>query len=134
MRNQHLNYLKTILNEEDGFLQQNNEISNVIYINLTPHDINLNNGTIYKASGKIARVSSSFTDFDENQICEQKFGAVQDLPSYNKAENIFYIVSALVLSAVKNRQDVIAPATGHPDCKRNDKGHILSVPGFVRNI
>ena len=29
------------------------------------------------------------------------------------------------------RKDLIAPATGHPDCKR-ENGFIVSVPGFVR--
>jgi hypothetical protein len=37
----------------------------------------------------------------------------------------------LVAQAAK-RQDVVSPATGHHDCVRNDKGHIVSVPGFVR--
>jgi hypothetical protein len=37
-----------------------------------------------------------------------------------------------VLSACDDRDDVVAPATGHPDTMRNDKGHIISVPGFVR--
>ena len=31
----------------------------------------------------------------------------------------------------KSRTDVVAPATGHPDCIRKD-GFIVSVPGFVR--
>ena len=31
----------------------------------------------------------------------------------------------------KGRTDVVAPATGHPDCIRKD-GFIVSVPGFVR--
>ena len=34
-------------------------------------------------------------------------------------------------SAAK-RADVVSPATGHPDTVRNEKGHIVSVPGFVR--
>jgi hypothetical protein len=47
---------------------------------------------------------------------------------------VLYIVSALVLTAAKAavRTDCVAPATGHPDCVRNDKGFIVSVPGFVR--
>lgn len=48
-------------------------------------------------------------------------------------EGTVYIVSALVLAAAKEkgRTDVVAPATGHPDCVRKD-GFIVSVPGFVR--
>ena len=40
------------------------------------------------------------------------------------------IVSAMVLSA-SDRTDLVAPATGHPDTIRNDKGQIISVPGFI---
>ena len=54
---------------------------------------------------------------------------VQNLPE--PAENILYIVSALVLAASK-RADLVAPATGHPEAVRNEKGQIVSVPGFVR--
>jgi hypothetical protein len=41
-------------------------------------------------------------------------------------------VSAVVLAAVgQSRPDVVAPATGHPQCVR-ENGLIQSVPGFVR--
>lgn len=101
------------------------------YINCTPHAIILNDGTSFEPSGKIARVSVEFTDFDENHVCEQKYGDVIDLPE-PKNDNV-YIVSALVLSALNGvRRDVVAPATGHKSCVRNDKGQILSVPGFVK--
>ena len=44
-----------------------------------------------------------------------------------------YIVSALVLSALAgNREDVVAPATGHPETIRQD-GKIVSVPGLSGN-
>lgn len=33
------------------------------FINLTPHDIKLNDGTIYPATGKIARVENTFSNF-----------------------------------------------------------------------
>lgn len=48
-------------------------------------------------------------------------------------EGTIYIVSALVLAAAKEkgRTDVVAPATGHPDCVRENR-FIVSVPGFVR--
>lgn len=37
----------------------------------------------------------------------------------------------LAAAKEKGRTDVVAPATGHPDCIRKD-GFIVSVPGFVR--
>lgn len=99
--------------------------------NLTPHAIVLNDGTTFPASGIIARVSVSFSEFNSDGICEQVFGEIQDLPQ--SEEGTAYIVSGLVLSALKGtRSDVVAPATGHPLVVRNDKNQIASVPGFVK--
>mgnify|MGYP006914491380 FL=1 len=98
--------------------------------NFTPHDIILNSGEVFKSEG-IARVSASHTAFDENRICSQTFGEVYGLPE--KQENTFIIVSALVLQAI-DRDDLVAPATGHPECVRDERGQIISVPGFVKNV
>ena len=115
----------------------------------------------FPASGEVARVSVKFEEIDPcpfggglcdycNTECHsnaimapsdmggqsipeyrQVFGAVEGLPE--PQPGTLYIVSAMVLSALAgSRSDVVAPATGHPACVRNDKGHILSVPGFVR--
>lgn len=104
------------------------------FVNLTPHAINLNNGTKFQPSGLIARVSAGYSDFDDDLICRQSYGDITGIPE--QQDNVLFIVSALVLSAVKinypNRDDFVAPATGHPDCKRNEAGQIVSVPGFVR--
>ena len=103
-----------------------------MFINLTPHDIVLNNGTIIKkeADTPIARVSSCYTEFDGNGICKVQFGEVENLPE--PQEGVFYIVSAMVMARVPHRTDVVAPATGHPDCIR-ENGRIVSVPGFIGN-
>jgi len=103
-------------------------------VNLTPHAIVLNTGEVFEPSGKVARVSSSFEDsgLDVNgiQIFETKFGQIIDLPDYE--DGTFFIVSAMVMAANKGvRKDLIAPATSHPDTIRNEKGHIVSVPGFT---
>ena len=100
------------------------------FINLTPHAIHLNSGEVYSASGQVARVSSEVTMHDDG-FYRQSFSDVIGLPESKKGT--YYIVSAMVLQAANSRQDLIAPATSHPDCIRNDKGHIVSVPGFVRN-
>lgn len=101
------------------------------FVNLTPHALTLNSGAVYAASGKVARVSNSFGAFDADNICTVSYGEITDLPE--PQAGTLYIVSALVLAAAKaaGRTDCIAPATGHPDCKR-ENGFILSVPGFVR--
>lgn len=99
-------------------------------INLTPHAIVLNSGESFPPSGQLARVSATFTPF-ENGVCEQVYGEIENLPS--PTEGTRYIVSGLVLAALRgSRPDVVAPATGHPEVVRNEKGQIVSVPGFVR--
>jgi len=97
-------------------------------LNLTPHSIVLNDGTVYETSGVVARVSSSFSEI-ENGECRQVFGEVENLPAPEAGTRL--IVSAMVFAAT-NRKDVVAPATGHPECRRNEKGHIVSVPCFIK--
>lgn len=104
------------------------------FINLTPHDIKLNDGTVYPTTGRIARVANTFSNFC-NGIAKVFYGEVENLPEPKRGT--MYIVSAMVLAAEKaknkcyRRKDLVAPATGHPDCIRKD-GFIVSVPGFVR--
>lgn len=101
--------------------------------NLTPHQICLNDGTVFDPSGIVPRVSASFSSFDENGICLEVFGKITGLPE--PEQDTLLIVSAMVLAAAKEnsvRNDLVAPATGHPECVRNDKGQIVSVPGFVK--
>ena len=109
-------------------ISQNAKVMKANFINCTPHALVLNDGTVIPASGQVARVAASFTQFDENGVCKQVFGDVQGIPA--PQEGTLYIVSALVLAA-SDRIDLVAPATGHPDCKR-ENGMIKSVPGFVR--
>jgi hypothetical protein len=94
--------------------------------NFTPHTIELNSGEIFASEG-LARVSATFTTPIEG-VCEQVFGEVTGLPE--PQVGVLLIVSAMVLSA-SNRSDLVAPATGHPDCIR-ENGFIKSVPCFVR--
>ncbi len=98
------------------------------YINCTPHTIKLNDGRSFPASGDVARVSSTHTSFVDD-CCTVVYGDLANVPA--PVDGVKYIVSAMVLSA-SDRPDLVAPATGHPDTVRNDKGHIVSVPGFVK--
>ena len=98
------------------------------YINATPHPVKLNSCEVFAKSEYCARVSTSFTTI-ENGECEVMYGEVEGLPS--PQEGIKYIVSAMVLSA-STLTDLVAPATGHPETIRNEQGHIVSVPCFVR--
>ena len=102
------------------------------YVNLTPHAIHLNDGRVFPPSGTVARVSAKFVQVkNDPDLFSQEFGQVEGLPEASM--NVRLIVSAIVLAALGySRIDAVAPATGHPDVKRNDKGQIVSVPGFVR--
>ena len=102
----------------------------VKFINATPHAIALNNGEIFEPSGILPRVSQEISEFDRNLIATQSFGKVEGLPE--PEAGVVFIVSALVLSACKDRTDLVAPATNHELTIRNEKGHIVSVPGFVK--
>ena len=97
------------------------------FVNCTPHPIVMNDGRVFEPCGEVARVNSSFTDI-EGDFCEVVYGDIHGIPA--PKENTFYIVSAMV-KGVCDRDDVVAPATGHADTKRNYKGHIVSVPCFI---
>ena len=101
----------------------------MIYVNLTPHTINLNDGRSFPPSGKVSRVSSHPGVF-EDDCCDVVFGDVQDLPE--PVDGVRLIVSGMVASRVPGRKDVVSPATGHPDCVR-ENGQVKSVPGFIRS-
>jgi len=102
------------------------------FLNLTPHNVVLNDGTVYPKSGIVARVSQSFSPPDEDSIATQSYGATTDLPE--PQEGVMFIVSLVVLTAVeKHRNDCVAPGSGAPGVVRDEKGQILSVPFLVRN-
>lgn len=99
------------------------------YVNLTPHSIVMNDGRVFEPSGLTVRVDIEYSDIVDD-IAATTVGSVSGLP--DAAEGTRYIVSAMVLASLAGtRSDVVAPATGHPLCIRNDKGHIVSVPCFV---
>lgn len=101
------------------------------FVNLTPHAIKLNDGTIFEPSGVIARVAADLQEvgtINGVKLFRQTFGEVEGLPE--QVPGTIYIVSALVLSAV-DRDDCVAPATSSKETIRNEAGQIVSVPGFV---
>lgn len=102
-------------------------MNQIKFLNLTPHTIVLNDGTTYESEG-VARVGSSFTEFNEFGLCQQVLSEVEGLPE--QEDGVLLIVSFMVLDA-SDREDLVAPATGHPDVVRNEKGQIQSVPGFI---
>ena len=101
-------------------------------INLTPHVVRLNDGREFPPSGTVARCRNIYSNFDGDGIATVTFGPLEGLPE--ASEGTIYIVSGLAAEAAARagRSDVVAPATGHPEARRDERGQILSVPGFVR--
>lgn len=105
-------------------------------INLTPHDIQVAKEgdviTTFPTSGTVARVETMQepkAPIKGFAVASQKFGEVTGL--LPKKINVYYIVSALVLNALKgSRTDVIAPDTGPSALRAN--GQIVAVRGFVQ--
>ena len=114
----------------------------ITFVNLTPHAISVRSvsGDIvtFPASGCVARVGTEWskrTDVGAFETYTVTYTSIEGLPSVS-GENDRFIVSALVLEAAKASQHhllekMVAPATGHAGVTRNDKGHVLDVPGFV---
>jgi len=98
------------------------------FINCTPHDIVLNNGNVFEPCGVVTRIKSTFTEFDDDGVCQQEYGDVEEL--FPPQDGVKYIVSSIVLDQVKNRTDLVAPTTGHRKTIRTQLGKIKSVPGF----
>jgi hypothetical protein len=87
---------------------------------------------VYEPSGVVARVEmeqSPVGKVDGFYIMESKVVG-HNLP--DPVDGTYLLVSAMVLSEAKKlgRRDCIAPNTN--EAVRNEKGHIISVPGFVK--
>ena len=100
-------------------------------INLTPHTINeTTTGTSFKPSGIVARVATKQIQVDtipnNIPVYETTFGEVVGVP--DEQENVMYIVSAMCLNAMANREDLIAPG----NLKRDENGQPVGCMGFRR--
>jgi len=105
-------------------------------INLTPHAIyEVESGINFPVSGSIARVSSSseLMYYIEQEggllpVYKTSFGEVQGLPE-TPTNGTFYIVSGIVLSAMPNRWDLLAPG----ELVRDKNGNPTGCRGFRTN-
>jgi hypothetical protein len=97
-------------------------------INMTPHPINIvdvdkNNLMTIPISGSQIRLSTTTVDtgirVNGIAVTSTKFGQPVGLPELS--EGVFYIVSAIVKSALPNRKDLLVPA----EMQRNDSGNII---------
>ena len=112
-----------------------------IFINATPHAINViaENGDMVTIppSGILPRVDTATTKLGTRgdavhqfPIALRKQGEVVGLPKEEVGSDNVYIVSAMVMSALRGtRRDVVAPDTGPTAIREN--GQIVAVLGFV---
>ena len=103
-----------------------------MYINLTPHQIDeVQTKTSIPSSG-IARIRQNTElvgTIEGIQVYRTTFdpSTIEGLPEPRKG--VIYIVSALVLNAVGNRSDCVAPG----NVVRNDEGVVIGCRGFRCN-
>lgn len=104
--------------------------------NLTPHAIVIRSAegveTTLPPSGTVARVATKSVaspTVEGIPTVRTEFGAVEGLPAPEQGTT--YVVSALVLGRVPEREDVFAPDTG-PTAHRDAAGKIVAVRGLTR--
>jgi len=107
------------------------------FINLTPHKVIvcLSDGSqkVFEPSGSVARVNQemiSLGAIDGIPVSASKFSNVVGVP--DPVQDTYYIVSALVLNAVK-RDDLVSPDTSPSGAVRDANGQIIGVKGFLMN-
>lgn len=108
-------------------------------INLTPHAITVSNEVktvVYEPYGEVVRITKE--EFVSDKTIDG-FSVVANINAeihipLELEENVAYIVSSMVLEEIRNHSKYdnylfVAPNTNK--AARNEKGHIVSVPGFV---
>jgi hypothetical protein len=99
------------------------------FVNLTPHAIVVQ-GQEFLPSGEVLRLDNIYgrvgTVGNWFTLSEVSQSLVEEPPV---VEGRYYIVSAMVGQACP-RADFISPDTNRAN--RNEQGHIINVPGFVR--
>ena len=104
-------------------------------INLTPHSLNLvtDSGTVtVPPSGVVARVavareSAGTVTIDGVTVplSRATYGAIEGLP--DPQPNTFYVVSAVVASAARDRNDLLVP----DDLVRDEHGRVIGARGLA---
>lgn len=103
----------------------------MIFVNLTPHDINVvtDNGVVtIPCSGKVARcktISSGCGNIEGIPLFVTRIREVIDLPPMTK--NVLYIVSTMVREKEYTRNDLVSPS----ELVRDEKGNVIGCKGFT---
>ena len=103
-------------------------------INLCKHSVDLSVGVSIPSSGVEARVAVNAVvvaviqiDGKEVEVFENEYGEVIGLPDFQ--ENIWYVVSGQVRSALPERTDLYSPG----NLVRDSAGVVIGCRGIVRN-
>jgi hypothetical protein len=98
-----------------------------MFINLTPHAINLPACTIEPAGtvARCAEITELAGEFDGVQIIRRRYGQVEGLP--DPQDGVIYIVSLLVRMACPERTDLASPG----DLVRDANGAIVGAKNLV---
>lgn len=112
---------------------KNTTVSSTTFVNLTPHEVKLmtQDGQITSipASGQVARISTSFeVDSILNGVIvgHTDYSGVTGLPE--QVEGTIYIVSLVLLKALPDRTDLVAPN----ELVRDEKGLVLYAKSLTR--
>ena len=102
--------------------------STTTIVNLTPHAIVVGSRS-FAPSGSLARVAMEITpqgEIDGIPLFKTAFGQVEGLPPQEAGR--YYLVSALVASAEKDRTDLLSPS----GLVRDEQGRVIGCEGFTR--
>ena len=97
-------------------------------VNLTPHAITVGSRS-FPPSGTLARVAMLISpqgEIDGIPLFATAFGQVEGLPPQEAGR--YYLVSALVASAEKDRTDLLSPS----GLVRDEQGRVIGCEGFTR--
>mgnify|MGYP000449499927 CR=1 FL=1 len=107
-------------------------------INLTPHTITIKTEAktyTIEPSGIVARVDQvpravGYIGDTGITYIKYDYTDVKDLPE--PYHDTIYLVSSIVLAAIKGRDDVYAPDTSSRSVMRDEKGNIIAVKNLVK--
>ena len=103
-------------------------------VNLTPHPVRLiradGSELVIPPSGTVPRLREVVEDtgmrIDGIPVVRKGFGEIENLPE--PQEGVFYIVSALVAQAARDRDDLLIP----DDLVRDEEGKIIGARRLAR--
>lgn len=98
------------------------------FVNLTPHPINIVDGDTllkHEVIPRVSEVEEKIDTINGIDIYKKSYGQVENLP--DPVNGTFYIVSAMIALACRDRDDLLIPRT-----VRDENGRIIGCDGFCK--